>query len=428
MKPGGQQDNTLPSPPSAGFPGNIRRPSPAHRGAIHAFLQASKGTEQATNTYSNKNEALAAASVGFSGRREALEPGDGFLPADRTNRAISRPPTYGNASKDSTKGNASSRPIHALEQSPSRAAAALAPARATAPPDSGINNLWLRHERGEASESDIALDATSTPGTGSLSHLYESRQLTTPLQRSMATVLASRDSDGNGQVPLITRTPGITRSADNHVPQLSVDSLANAMVASSLASSRASSPIKPVPPPPRRQGKPHLFHRNHSQELVSRTPSPAKGMRQTMREPQKPDHPVEHARKFRLMRQHPNKHHEGDRKRYRTQVTERERKRYEGVWAANKGLLLPNASENAVLNIVVRDIWRRSRLPDDVLEEVWDIVNPQNLDILGKEEFVVGMFLIDQRLQGNKLPVNVPASLWSSVRRLDGIKAPKDRR
>ena len=147
--------------------------------------------------------------------------------------------------------------------------------------------------------------------------------------------------------------------------------------------------------------------------------------------------------KSHLVRKHQHKHHEGDRKRYRTQVTERERKRFEGVWAANRGLLLSSSSavdpalmssstmtnNNVVLNVVVKDIWQRSRLPDDVLEEVWDLaVSSQETDRLGREEFVVGMWLIDQRLKGNKLPIKVSDSVWASVRRLPGIKVPRNRR
>ena len=86
---------------------------------------------------------------------------------------------------------------------------------------------------------------------------------------------------------------------------------------------------------------------------------------------------------------------------------------------------VPEEATASVLNLVTRDIWRRSRLPDDVLEEVWDLVNVRNLDRLNREEFVVGMWLIDQRLKGNKLPIKVSESVWSSVRRLQGIKIPK---
>lgn len=155
-------------------------------------------------------------------------------------------------------------------------------------------------------------------------------------------------------------------------------------------------------------------------------------------------HPYGKHKKKRLMRKHPNKHHEGDRKRWREAVTERERKRYEGVWAANKGLLpttstsLQQSSPSSqhtvirhgtatdhVSNIVVRDIWQRSRLPNTVLEVVWDLVDEESVGRLSKQEFVVGMWLIDQRLKGRKLPVKVSETVWASVRALQGIKIRK---
>lgn len=214
-------------------------------------------------------------------------------------------------------------------------------------------------------------------------------------------------------------------------PQLTADSLADAMVASSLASSRAASPSKQAPPLPRRHSKQHIiFRRSQSQDLIhSRTPSPGKGgMRQTMRAPSKAaDDDVDYNRKRNgyIIKKHPNKHHEGDRKRWRDEITERERKRYEGVWAANKGLLMPPGDlelSTKVVNLVVRDIWSRSKLPDNVLGDIWDLVDREGLGRLGREEFVVGMWLIDQRLKGRKLPVKVSESVWFSARRLTGVK------
>lgn len=215
-------------------------------------------------------------------------------------------------------------------------------------------------------------------------------------------------------------------------PQLTANSLANAMVASSLASSRAQSPSRPMHPPLQRQSKSYLlFHRSHSQELVgTRTPSPGKAtMRQTMREALKSDDESERIKKNRyILKKHPNKHHEGDRKKWRDQITEQERKRYEGVWAANKSL--PTASQDTrhtdkVINLVVRDIWCRSRLNNDVLQDIWDLVDNEGAGRLTKDEFVVGMWLIDQRLKGRKLPVKVSESVWSSARNLSGIKVPR---
>jgi hypothetical protein len=218
-----------------------------------------------------------------------------------------------------------------------------------------------------------------------------------------------------------------------------IDSMANAIVASSLASSRAGSPSKaprtlapPVPPP--RRGNHNLFP--HHNALDTRTPSPAKGFRQTMRKPPKEDEEdpdmVRRGRKN-IMKKHPNKHHEGDRKRWRDSITERERKRYEAVWASNKGLFVTDTNPpplghgaagnvlkssnlaDCVCNIVVRDIWSRSRLGADVLAEVWDLVDRSGTGRLTREEFVIGLWLIDQRLKGRKLPVRVGDSVWSSI-------------
>lgn len=229
-----------------------------------------------------------------------------------------------------------------------------------------------------------------------------------------------------------------------------IDALANAIVASSLASSRAASPSKPsqnlAPPlPPPRRGNNGLFVQQNT--FDTRTPSPAKGFRQTMRKPPKDEEEEDpnmlRRGKKNIMKKHPNKHHEGDRKRWRDAITERERKRYEAVWASNKGLHVYNdilsfppppsskAKANApipldpslsVSNLVVRDIWSRSRLGTDVLSEVWELVDRTGTGMLSREEFVVGLWLIDQRLKGRKLPIRVGDSVWSSIAALGGIK------
>lgn len=178
------------------------------------------------------------------------------------------------------------------------------------------------------------------------------------------------------------------------------------------------------------------------------------------------DDPYYKHKKKRHIRKHANKYHEGDRKRWRNVVTEKERGRYEGVWAANKGLLLdlkpsdrggrnekqahgkagswmddtgfdmdglgplqgdeaPSTNDkdkDYVHAFVARDIWSRSRLPTHVLEEIWGLVDGERRAALSREEFVVGMWLVDQRLKGRKLPVKVSDSVWNSVRFLKGIK------
>jgi hypothetical protein len=156
-------------------------------------------------------------------------------------------------------------------------------------------------------------------------------------------------------------------------------------------------------------------------------------MRQTMRNtsPEDEDGAEEKTKRMRKhWTRHPNMHHEGNRKRWRDKITERERKRYEGVWAANRGVLMEyemndggtSSSGDLVINLVVRDIYERSRLPRDVLEEVWDLVARPQIKALNREEFVVGLWLIDQRLKGRKLPFKVSDSVWSSVRHTQGVK------
>lgn len=221
---------------------------------------------------------------------------------------------------------------------------------------------------------------------------------------------------------------------------MSEEALSNAIVASSLASSRAS-PATAIPPPlptRRRAGARSILHLTHTPTSdLSRTPSPHKGMPQTLRGTAKNDDDTDHHRRHRLLHKHPHKHHEGDRKRWRQEVTEKERKRYEGVWASNKGLFIPSDRSNphdpdgagkwpppreCVLNLVVREVWSRSRLPPAALAQVWDLVDHRQIGLLTKEEFVVGMWLIDQQLKGHKLPVKVPESVWDSVRYVTGIK------
>ena len=174
-----------------------------------------------------------------------------------------------------------------------------------------------------------------------------------------------------------------------------------------------------------------------------------------------------------MIKHHPNKHAEGDRKRWMGAISEGERKRYEGAWAANKGGSL-GALETRIAEVpggfqgsgadgterepmgpedvhgfVVRDIWQRSGLEGRILEEVWELVEgggrvrrgrrvaavaaaaaglmagdahaeggERRRGWLKRDEFVVGMWLVDQALKGRKLPVEVGESVWASARGL----------
>ncbi|RYP26035.1 hypothetical protein DL768_011845 [Monosporascus sp. mg162] len=245
------------------------------------------------------------------------------------------------------------------------------------------------------------------------------------------------------------------RQQQQQTLDMPLSSLTNAIMAGSLANSRltpSKPPQKALPTPP-----------------STRRPTPR--LRQTLRQPpSKSDdegarrYHHHHRAKKAFGKSKKHAHHEGQRKRWREEITARERKRYEGVWASNRGYLLDKAPDNArpnpdrnqnrsqsqsqnqgpktprrdgpsgaaeagnnnkqppgedgrdlVANVVVRDIWARSRLPFDELAEVWDLVDRRERGALDKTEFVVGMWLIDQRLRGRKIPRKVGDSVWWSA-------------
>ncbi|KAK6198405.1 swr complex subunit [Pestalotiopsis sp. IQ-011] len=247
----------------------------------------------------------------------------------------------------------------------------------------------------------------------------------------------------------------------------------------SLATDSISKSRNPAPPPPRRSQQPnnnmtlnHLTDATMAGILASRTPlcgsaapsprppsvpPPRKKtplMRQTLRKPRSDSSDEDEKWKARhktkpLQSKKKHSHHEGARKRWREEITERERRRYEGVWASNRGRLLVspdtdtngssqptttsspanggNGNADLVVNIIVRDIWSRSRLPREELIEVWDLVDSTGRGALTKVEFVVGMWLIDQRLKGRKIPQKVTDSVWTSARGVSVKGPPKDK-
>ncbi|KAI9147989.1 increased rDNA silencing IRS4 [Paramyrothecium foliicola] len=222
-------------------------------------------------------------------------------------------------------------------------------------------------------------------------------------------------------------TPRPMRHANASTSTLPLESLTTAIVAGSLASANLTphhtGSTLPLPPLPKRQKSPHLLQTLRQPHVASDDESDR--------------HKKSHLRKLRGGNKH--SHHEGSRKRWREEITPRERKRYEAVWASNRGRLLnpqhgigdgskpPLDTTQYVINIVVREVWKRSRLPDDELAEVWDLVDRQRLGMLSRQEFVVGMWLIDQRLRGRKIPHRVSESVWGSANGLHVYK-PKAKR
>ncbi|KAH6708111.1 increased rDNA silencing protein 4 [Verticillium dahliae] len=299
-----------------------------------------------------------------------------------------------------------------------------APPRATAPlPVNDANLAALSNGR---RVSTIARPTTS--GTSSSNETFVSASSTqtprpaSPIPRRELPPRPSSTTSMPVGSPTRPYTPSLPRRhpAAVSTSSLPLHSLSNAIMAGSLAAARltpsntSASGHSPAPPLPRR-------HHAKSPRL-----------RQTLRQPAAQSDDEETRRKKKHHGSHSNKkhfHHEGARRRWREEMTPRERKRYEALWASNRGLLHDKmapgpraaAAADLVLNVVVREIWRRSRLPDDELGEVWDLVVGQSAGalppgMLGKQEFVVGTWVVDQRLKGRKIPAKVGASVWDSAK------------
>ncbi|KAI8962468.1 hypothetical protein F5Y11DRAFT_191021 [Daldinia sp. FL1419] len=287
--------------------------------------------------------------------------------------------------------------------------------------------------RSSTSSDDTFVSASSVPtphpGSPDRSRSRPSTPDTLRPQRLPSTRTISAEATPASRPPVPPRRQRHTTS-----PNIPLDSLADAIVAGSLASSRITPSKTPPPKPPSRKQTPH--------------------MRQTLRHPPSKSDDEEvtrsrHRKPLGKLGGNKHIHHEGERRRWREEITPRERKRYEGVWASNRGLLLiptnhsdsspsrtsnPNEIdkekqmerelEQAVANVIVRDIWARSRLPPDELAEVWDLVDRRGRGYLDRTEFVVGMWLIDQRLRGRKIPRKVSDSVWGSARGVR-VAAPK---
>lgn len=86
---------------------------------------------------------------------------------------------------------------------------------------------------------------------------------------------------------------------------------------------------------------------------------------------------------------------------------------------AARGLIDENDPMQSIHGFVVRDLWRRSRLSEDTLSRIWDLVDRRHDGCLDREGFLVGMWLVDQCLYGRKLPPKIDDTLWSSVGRLN---------
>ncbi|RYP65428.1 hypothetical protein DL770_009004 [Monosporascus sp. CRB-9-2] len=337
-----------------------------------------------------------------------------------------------------------------------------APPRKLPPPTELVQQ---EHRPSSSSSDDTFVSASSAPSPQPDSPRRPGIPPSTPDPPRSARPASRQSTPARSQ----RRPPSLPqRRQQQHTPDMPLSSLTNAIMAGSLANSR----LTPSKPPQKTSPTPPS----------SRRPTPR--LRQTLRQPpSKSDDEGarrrrhHHRAKKAFGKSNKHAHQEGQRKRWREEITARERKRYEGVWASNRGYLLDRAPDDArpnpdrnqnrsqsqsqsqsqnqgpktphrdkpsgaaepgnnnkhppgedgrdlVANVVVRDIWARSRLPFDELAEVWDLVDRRGRGALDKTEFVVGMWLIDQRLRGRKIPRKVGDSVWWSASGVQ-VKGPK---
>ncbi|KAK8139260.1 hypothetical protein PG984_002640 [Apiospora sp. TS-2023a] len=198
--------------------------------------------------------------------------------------------------------------------------------------------------------------------------------------------------------------PAPPRRGQAQQSNIPLTSLTNATMAGILASARASpsagastsSPAgPPAPPPPRKQTPPHAADAAAAAQVRGRGGQGQPGPAQEEAPPEQ-----EEARASRGHNRRPSYY---------------ERNNSSSGSSAGGGTANPNPAD-FVANVVARDIWSRSRLPFDELAEVWDLVDSRGVGALDKTEFVVGMWLIDQRLRGRKIPHKVSESVWNSAR------------
>ncbi|KAI5812622.1 hypothetical protein BZA77DRAFT_232042, partial [Pyronema omphalodes] len=165
-------------------------------------------------------------------------------------------------------------------------------------------------------------------------------------------------------------------------------------LAASLAPSRTITPgprkpPAPAPPPPRRRRSLPALPKTLRDPNTKRSPSPTP-------KPPKTTFPPRNTKQLGEAHKHS----------WRWVITAAERRRYEGLFAANKD------SNGDVINLKVKELWGRSRLEPRILKGIYELVDRNKRGALDREEFVVGLWLVDQALKGHKVPERVHEGLW----------------
>lgn len=67
--------------------------------------------------------------------------------------------------------------------------------------------------------------------------------------------------------------------------------------------------------------------------------------------------------------------------------------------------------------LAVREVMMKSKLPNSVLGKIWRLADVDSDGLLDKDEFALGMYLIDLRLEGHELPTHLPQHLVPPLKR-----------
>ncbi|CCX15518.1 Similar to Increased rDNA silencing protein 4; acc. no. A1CBF3 [Pyronema omphalodes CBS 100304] len=284
----------------------------------------------------------------------------------------------------------------------------------------------------------LATQLSPPPSAASSRRTSPSRAGTTSPRRSPH----RRIQSDSGPPPIPARKPSIATLTS----QPSGDSQYSALTAANLATKTKGPKEAPAPPPPRRVGTSVLPRRTSFSSVSTRTtaadatlaaslapsrtitpgprkppapaPPPARRRRslpalpKTLRDPntKRSPSPTPKPPKTTFPPRNTKQLGEAHKHSWRWVITAQERRRYEGLFAANKD------SNGDVINFKVKELWGRSRLEPRVLKAVYELVDRNKRGKLDREEFVVGLWLVDQALKGHKVPERVHEGLWEGVR------------
>ncbi|KAK9366760.1 hypothetical protein V1509DRAFT_673142 [Lipomyces kononenkoae] len=87
-------------------------------------------------------------------------------------------------------------------------------------------------------------------------------------------------------------------------------------------------------------------------------------------------------------------------------ITPVQKEHYDGIFAT-----IDRDNRGFIGGDVAVPFFMTSKLPDDVLAQIWDMSDIRNTGELSKDEFAVAMYLVQQKLTGNELPQTLPPLL-----------------